>query len=190
MKRILILSIMTLIAFGSAMAQIQQPEKITVNTSDLTVDQLAKIKAQQEVEELQSKLETYGKWVGVGGEIGAAVKESLNSVVDVADKFGNTNVGKFTLTMVAWKVIGKDLVRIVLGIFFIIITEIILFKSLRKMCLPHKVCVENAGWQFWKPKKYEIVEPSFEAEGLGFMWFLHICAILGTVGITYAIMFA
>ena len=106
MKKILIVfAVLILLAAAccpNCAAQAQEPEKITVKTSDLTVDQLAKIKAQAEVESLQKKLETYGKWVGVGGEIGNAVKESLNAVVDVSDKFGKTDVGKFTMLMVAW----------------------------------------------------------------------------------------
>lgn len=164
------------------------PEKITVNASDLTPDQLAKIKAQQELETMQQKLDTYGKWVGVGGEIGTAVREGLNSVVDVADKFGKTEVGKFTMMMIAWKVVGKDFVRIFLGLVFIIVISVIIFKSHRNFS-PHKVTIKSNGWKFWLPQEYKVIEPS-EFDGLQFVKVIHIFLLAGAFGLTYAIMFA
>lgn len=173
-----------------AQSSVNQDDKITVKTSDLTVDQLAKIKAQQEIETLQKKLTTYGNWVGVGGEIGAAVKESLNGVVDVADKFGKTDVGRFTMIMVAWKVIGKDIVRMVLGFLLITVMSIFIIKSYKRTCTTHRVCTKSNGIQFWKPKEYTMVETQYSPEGLGFMTFLYIALFFASCGITYAIMFA
>ena len=53
------------------------PEKITVNVSDLTTDQLMKIKLTNEAEALKANIQNYGSWVGVGKEVGTAVKEGL-----------------------------------------------------------------------------------------------------------------
>lgn len=55
-------------------------------------------------------------YLGIGREIGEAVKGGLESVVDVSNRFADTPVGKFTLFMVAWKVIGQDLLAVVLGV--------------------------------------------------------------------------
>jgi hypothetical protein len=163
-------------------------EKITVNTSDLTVDQLAKIKAEAEVKELQKKLETYGNWVGVGGEIGQAVKDGLTAVVDVADKFGSTNVGKFTMTMVAWKVIGKDIVKIILGLlfFFTFVTTLILIY--RRIVLPRKFLEVNPGF-FKYPKQYKIVTTELDSEGITIVTIVFIIAFLLSIWITYSVMF-
>jgi hypothetical protein len=163
-------------------------EKITVNTSDLTVDQLAKIKAEAEVKELQKKLETYGNWVGVGGEIGNAVKEGLTAVVDVADKFGKTDVGKFTLVMVAWKVMGKDVVQIVLGIFFFFIFSTVLIWLYKRLIVARKVMVENPGFLRY-PKKYEVVKTELDGDGVIVVTIILILAFLVNIWITYSIMF-
>lgn len=56
------------------------------------------------------------QWIGIGKEIGIATREGLESVVDVSTKFGGTNVGRFVMFMVAWKIIGRQAVGIVLGI--------------------------------------------------------------------------
>jgi len=190
MKRIfglLLLSVFALLI--SPVIQAQTPnEKITVNASDLTVDQLAKIKADAQVQELTKKLETYGNWVGVGGEIGTAVKEGLTAVVDVADKFGKTDVGKFTLVMVAWKVMGRDIVKIVLGLLFFFTFVITLILIYRRVVLPRKFMIENPG--FWRyPKKYQIVETELDSEGVAWVTVVFVLAFLLSIWITYAVMF-
>jgi hypothetical protein len=164
------------------------PEKIVVNTSDLTIDQLAKIKAEQELSVLQKKVETYGKWVGVGGEVGIAVRDGLNAVVDVADKFGNTDVGKFTLIMVAWKIMGKDVLRICLGVLLIIILTGLCFKAYNLAYKPRRVLVENPGFLKY-PKLYKIIEPKNDWDGYNSMKFLLVVIYFVLVAVTFLIMF-
>lgn len=184
---LIIIYLFSITIFTNGQTSTTIPEKITVNTSDLTVDQLTKIKAEQTANELQKKLDTYGKWVGVGGEIGGAVKESLNAVVDVADKFGKTEVGRFTMLMVAWKIIGKDIVRIFIGIIFMFIVTILIFRSYKNLCIK-RVVIKNNGWKFWLPKEYELVKPN-DFEGIEFVKILHIFFFAGAIGLAYAIMF-
>jgi len=137
---------------------------------------------------LQKRLDTYGNWVGVGGEIGNDIKEALNAVVDVSDKFDKTNVGKFTMVLVAWKIIGKDIIRILLGIIFIILFSIFVYKTLRKM-YPYKITTKDNGWKIWLPKEYEIFEPN-TYEGYAMVKFVYVILLAAGFGITYAIMFA
>jgi len=192
MKKLLLLTMM-LGMFMLAGAQSPSPsapvadETITVKKSDLTTDQLVKINTEAATKLLQTKLERYGNWVGVGGEIGTAIKEGLNAVVDVADKFGNTRVGTFTMILVAWKVVGKDLVRIIIGFLFMIIVTVFIFRNYRNMN-KRRICTKGRGWKFWLPKEYTIVEPRFY-EGIELVKFIHIIALVGSFGITYAIMF-
>lgn len=163
-------------------------QKMVVNASDLTPMQIQKINADKQIAELQKKLDTYGNWVGVGGEIGTAVKEGLTAVVDVADKFGKTDVGKFTLLMVAWKVMGQDVVRIVLGLLFFavaIFIEIRVYKSLFK---EKKVLKTDPGF-FKYPKEYEVVPAKVEDEEALWTTIVLCVFFLITIWITYAIMF-
>jgi len=163
-------------------------QTITVDTKDLTPEQLAKIKSQQELKTLQEKLDTYGDWVGVGSEIGNGVKEALNAVVDVSDKFSKTDVGKFTMVMVAWKIIGKDIIRIFLGIVFVIILSTFTYKNLRKM-YSYKIVTKDNGWKFWLPKEYTIITPE-TYDGYDGVKFAYILLLMSIFGIAYAIMFA
>ncbi len=190
-KTILFFTLALLVSACCPKANAQAPtEKITVNASDLTAQQLAKIKTDQELQELEKKVETYGKWVGVGNEVGVAVKESLSAVVDVADKFGKTEVGKFTLVMVAWKIMGKDIVRIIIGLIFIIVSTWFIIYSFRTTCIERKVMLKNPGFLKY-PKEYQVVQPRFgNGEGLGIIRWLHLIAFFASFWISYGIMFA
>jgi len=170
-------------------------DKVTLNASDLTPAQLVKIEADKkiaqanaQIEELQKKIDTYGKWVGVGGEIGTAVKEGLTAVVDVADKFGKTDVGHFTMVMIAWKVIGKDIVKIVLGLFFFCVLTLVIVKVYRRVVMARKVLVENPGFLKY-PKKYEVIESKLDGEESIWMTIILLLVFLLGVWITYGIMF-
>jgi hypothetical protein len=196
MKRILVLPVLLLLALTSVTAQTDyttSDERIVVNKSDLTPDQIAKLKAEAQLELMEKKLETYGNWVGVGGEIGQAIDEGLNSVVDVAEKFGKTEVGKFTLVLIAWKVVGQDVVRILLGLIFIGMFTWLLIYSFRRTCIDRRVLIKNENPGFMKyPKlrEYKIVEPLFgDGEGLGIIRIAHLIFFLIGIWITYAIMF-
>ena len=83
------------------------------------------------------------KWIGIGREIGIATKEGLSAVVDVSEKFGATNVGRFVMVMVAWRIIGKDAVRIVFGIPIFIIGLFIWIWSYRHFFFTHRVLVKR-----------------------------------------------
>jgi len=196
MKRILVLPVLLLLALTSVTAQTDyttSDERIVVNKSDLTPDQIAKLKAEAQLELMEKKLETYGNWVGVGGEIGQAIDEGLNSVVNVAEKFGKTEVGKFTLVLIAWKVVGQDVVRILLGLIFIGMFTWLLIYSFRRTCIDRRVLIknENPGFMTYpKLKEYKIVEPLFgDGEGLGIIRIVHLIFFLIGIWITYAIMF-
>lgn len=190
MKKVtgILIALLAMMIVIPANAQITE-ETYTLPKSQLTTEQ---IKAFEQAE-LQNKLEHYGNWVGVGGEIGTAINEGLNSVVDVADKFGNTDVGKFTMYLIAWKVVGKDIIRILLGLVFALVLTIFMFKSARKSFSPHKIMIENPGFLKY-PKKYEVVNKMNENEGNYWeyaIWYKVLYAVILMIGygITYAIMF-
>jgi hypothetical protein len=193
MKKIILISFAVLLTV-TLVAQTQE-ENVTIKKSELTAQQLATVeanaqlqKAQAQIDELNKKVETYGKWVGVGGEVGTAVKEGLSAVVDVADKFGKTDVGKFTMVMIAWKVIGQDVVRIFLGLLFFITFTTVLIYIVRKALMSSRKIVENPGFLRY-PKKYEIIRPAIEGEEAAWTTIVIVAAFLISIWITYAIMF-
>ncbi len=161
---------------GMATAQQQgKEEMVSIPKSQLTPAQI------QQVEEtnLQNKIAAYGKWVGLGKEIGDAVNGSLGALTDQADKLSKTDVGKFTMFMVAWKVLGTDLIQFLIGVPFLFFGLIFWAISFRKNALPYLALAREQG----DKKEYEIVEPG-EMQQWG-----HVVALLILILVSMLVIF-
>ena len=191
MKKILLfLLVLILFVAFNVEAQTQPPSKVGNPEAYLTPDQLAKYQSDIHIANLEKKLQTYGNWVGVGGEVGTAVKEGLMAVVDVAGEFGSTDVGKFTLVMVAWKIMGKDVIRIILGLLFLMIITFIFIKIYNNLYRNERKIIERPSlFNFNGMKKYQVIEKDTNWDGYVIIQILMLFLYAGAIGITYAIMF-
>lgn len=159
MKRIfLILFALSLFAMDVNAQTSQKDEKIVVNSSDLTADQLAAIKARKQSEALINQVETYGKFAGIGKEVGVAIKEGLTAVKDVAVEFSDTNVGMFTMVLIAWKVAGDDIMSFVVGVPLYLLCLFMLAWAYKRMCMRQTVLVSKEEGVFGK-KTYRTEDP-------------------------------
>lgn len=171
-------------------------------TSYMTAEQLLKYEADKQLAKVQSihdmqiaeyekKIKQFGDWVGVGGEVGTAINEGLTAVVDVADKFGKTDVGKFTLVLVAWKVMGSDVVKILLGILFFVVLVVMLSRFYKNTVTDRRMLEKRTPQGLWKRdiKEYGIVESELDGEER--LWLTIVLAVVFLIGIwiTYGIMF-
>lgn len=145
---------MTLPAFAQQQAATSQEETVVMKKSDLTPDQLTKVQK----DEIKQKLGQYSEYAEMGRGIGLAVGESLKGVKDVAVDFSRTEVGKFTLFLIAWKVMAKDvidtgdkIVGYLLGFPIFFIGGMVLIWSYRRQCLPRRVLVRHTkeGGKEW-----------------------------------------
>lgn len=165
-KIILALVIISIsIMFSNTMhAQVNTESAVTLTQEQLQQlspeiqSQIATLNKKQEIE---TKIEKYGKWVGMGKEIGIAVNESLISLTETADKFANTKVGKFTMFIVAYKVIGTDILQLGFGILWIIIILSGSYLIHRKTGTDKRVLLSKK----WIPeaksfeRQYKLIEP-------------------------------
>lgn len=112
-KKIGFLLVLMFVMFATpVIAQTARDSVISIPASMLTPDQIAHIERMR----LESRIQTYGKWVGLGKEIGEAVNGSLAAVTEQTAKFADTDVGRITMFIVVWKVIGKDILRVLFSI--------------------------------------------------------------------------
>lgn len=163
LKRTALLIILASIVFSIASAQ----ETVTVRKSDLTADQLKKL----ETDRITQQLGQYKEWSEMGRGIGIAVKDSLYAVKDVAIDFSKTDVGKFTLFLVAWKIMAKDVLSMgdmvvgyLVGIPLLFTGMIVLIWSYRRQCLPQRILIEDSKE---KGKKWGILSPNGEVSNWG-----------------------
>lgn len=138
LKFILFASLM-LAPLGAAAQQSQSDDKVTISKSQLTKDQLADLDKQA----LDQKISQYGKWVGVGHEIGTAVNESLSAVTTNAATFSQTDVGKMTIALVIFKVAGKELIALAVGLVFLITFVPLWSWSFYKNCVTRRILLED-----------------------------------------------
>jgi hypothetical protein len=162
MKKIITLIIVAVMAFSiqlnAASTQTNAEETIMVRKSDLPPQVLKDLEERQALATLSERIQTYGKWVGIGKEVGAAVNDSLSAVTAQADNFSKTGVGKFTMFLVAYKVLGRELIGVVVGIPLEIIWIFLLIYSWRRLFKTTSVLerVED------KKKFYKMVPPAIE----------------------------
>lgn len=184
-KKLILLSLLVFV--GGLVTAYAQEETVVVKKSSLTTEQIKMLEQEQSLTETKETVEKYSEIVGIGKEIGIAINDGLTAVVGASEKFGKTDVGKFTMLIIGWKFLYKDIISIIIGMLLLILVNIIIFKSYRNLCT-HKVKKIGAWYQFWVTKEYEIVEGA-EWEGVEFVKLLLIGFVALSFVIAYSFMF-
>ncbi len=147
-------ALMLLTSIGFA----QDNTKVVVDKSMLTPEQLAKVQMAQTTEQVQhvaEQVQEVGKFAGVGKEIGEAVNGSLSAITENANKFANTKVGVFTMWIVAFKVLGDNVIRLGLSLICMILFTGIFTWIWGKNFIPRRILSEEIeGPDKTKTKKY------------------------------------
>lgn len=112
MKKVLILLIFSFLTCFVTFAQ---------NSSNSTVILTAEqynalpINVKESIEK-ENTYKTIGKWAGLGKEIGEGVNSALMAIEGSATRISETTLGKTAMNVVVWKFVGKDIIRIIIGI--------------------------------------------------------------------------
>lgn len=114
----------------------QQPNMVTVDVNQLTPE----ARSQIELAQTKEKIAQYGSWVGVGSEVGSAIDAGLTAVAKHADNIADTKLGMFAMVIIAYKVIGTDLVQLVVGLGLATLWIPAFFLVLWKKAIPRKYC--------------------------------------------------
>lgn len=126
MKRFLIA--ISLMLSTAAFAGSASPGSGTfVDVSKITPEQAAQI--QKQVEEMQQKPTTVSAnvrketeaWGELGANMGKALIGAAKEVGVAANEFAGTSLGKITVAIVAYKIIGRDILKITSGIATLVV---------------------------------------------------------------------
>lgn len=156
-----------MIVYFSGLSQAQDTSKILISKKDLTQEQIQRYESNKTVENIS-------QWVGLGKEIGVAMNEGLNALTTNAVNFSETELGRFTMFIIAWKVLGKDAMRIFIALPAWLLIMGLFVWSYRRSCFPNKILKSktDAGtiWGIF-PRyniEYETIEPKPDrGSGLG-----------------------
>jgi hypothetical protein len=105
--------------------QTRDTTMVSIPRSALTPQQLKQVDVQEA-----------GAWVGLGKEVGEAINSSLSAVTDNTAKFADTKVGKFTMFIIAWKVLAQDFMGVLWAFFLASIGFPTLIWSYRRWTRP------------------------------------------------------
>lgn len=126
-------------------------DKVTVPRSMLTQEQIKKLDDSSP-----------SKWVGLGKEVGDAVNSSLQAITTQTSNFSQTKVGKLTMFLVVWKILGDMIVHLVTGFFLLIIFLTVWIWSYRKTCITRSIKTGKDTYEkveYRKSGQYDDVSP-------------------------------
>ncbi|MFA4942057.1 MAG: hypothetical protein WC564_00245 [Patescibacteria group bacterium] len=137
-------------------AAVNQPksELIWVRESDIPPAALKNLESDYKILDVESDLEKIGQYVSIGKEIGGAIDTSLGAIAYQADNISKTFVGKFTMVMIAWKLVGKDFKDKVIDVFALVLFIIFWSWSFRRNFARRRVPikVKLTPWVPWFKK--------------------------------------
>jgi hypothetical protein len=129
---------------------LSQEKTYTLKESQLTESQKVQVKSET------VSTQTTG-WIGFGKEVGTAMKEGLSALNDEVNKFSQTDAGHFTMFVIAYKVMGKDILHAVFGIGFTAIFFIMFSFFYYRNCVVRRIVIEKSGPWNAKVKRYSVV---------------------------------
>jgi hypothetical protein len=144
--KILTIGLLGLLLTVPVLGDTPQDEKVTVPKSMLTQDQLNKLQG-------HDLRENVHEWAGVGKEVGEAVNSSLAAVTVQTNSFAQTGVGKLTMVLVVWKILGDQIVHLVGGAIELVVFLPLWIWSYRKTCMVRRIKTGKDTWQTVDYKK-------------------------------------
>ena len=144
MKRLVFVLLLAVPVFG------QEDNRIVVDKNDLPPEVLKQV-------QMKNAVKNYGAWAGVGKEVGEAVNGALEAVTTQTERFSNTTVGRMTVALVIWKVIGQDVVRIIAGSAIWLFATVAFVWAMRRSCFPYRMKAKrnadkSVEWRVMEPK--------------------------------------
>jgi hypothetical protein len=129
------------------------------------------------------------QWAILGERIGKALGGAAKELGIAANEFATTPLGVLTVVIVTWKLIGFDILQLIIGVMWLAVLIPIWLKYFRRLCLVESVSYAEDGKTireiaYWKDGTSE--ERSALTTRRACMFFI----LLAFVGIGFLVMFA
>lgn len=163
---LLSIAVLSVSAFAQTPVPANKPQEIVITVNQPPQPQPAPVV--QEKEAVQKAHE----WVEFGAHVGGAMREGLSALTDEANKFAGTDAGRFTMIVIAWKVMGDDAMtllerftHIAFGVPAFIVWTTFYIWFFRRKFAPHRVLISSDG-PFWARKKtYKLINEELDWSG-------------------------
>lgn len=133
----LVLGVVMTFAFS---IQTVNADQITIDTDQLDATTLTQVlQAKKKASETKVTVDNVKEYVTIGKEIGMAIAATCKELSVEVNQFVKTPVGKITMALIVYKVVGEKLWDIVGGTLAWIIITIIIWRSFRHFHMNERV---------------------------------------------------
>lgn len=190
MKRMILVAMAASLLAMPAMAQSASPAPAapaSVDVSGLSAAQIAQITADVEAQRAStpvSRAQEVNEWVNIGSGIGSGLAAAARETGQVVNEFAATPVGQLTVFVILFKVMGGDLIQLLVGLLFFG-TMIPIWLHLYRKMLPLKITTvyDEATRQRTTTKEPAYTYDSGDAVGISVLAYVGLMAIIA-VGLT------
>jgi len=145
--------LVVLLYFGNTLSAAE------LNTTGLSEEQLAQLalQAAQMKKNITENVTTekVNEWVDVGKNVGIALAATAGELGVAVDEFLKSTTGKITVVLIIWKVAGKEIMGLFVGMTLIVVFTPMWFYFFRRMCVVSVSKIEYPEKGFKKIKTFE-----------------------------------
>lgn len=120
-------------------------------------------------------LEKVREWAELGQSVGVALVATAKELGIAVDDFSQTGIGKVTIAVIVWKIMGKEVVRTVISVIYLIIGVWLWNHYFRKLCV-----IKSIAYELGKKTKIEYFDPSESMDGFRFVMLIVLVLILAS----------
>lgn len=135
------------------------------------VSQMAEFSTTNDTPMAVGNVQEYTEWVDFGTALGVGLASTAKEVGVAADELINTTTGKIAVVLIAYKIVGRDILQITIGMFLWFVISGILIWSYRRICIGR--VIKPWPWEKWDPVKIKPVYDSTMGDEHGTAVFLH-----------------
>ena len=133
----------------------------------------AKMRNEQDPAKVSERMAEYAE---IGQKYGVALAATAKELGVAADELLDTTVGKVALVLIIWKVMGSELIGLLIGIPWLLIGSAIWLYLFRRMCIIESVVKEPFEKRFLRKKT--VVYHASNSRINGTRWGMVLCSIL------------
>lgn len=189
MKHIWSLFLTAVFVFSAIAQETIQVDVTKLSQQELVLYQKLKRNAQEGINLENLTLDKYAQ---IGRAFGSAFKECWTTVSTDAEKFAQSDAGKWAMVLVSWKIMGEDavglisrFVRFITGGALLLVGVPFFIYIYRRNCVVHPLLVSKTKVAFLTVKKeYRgVVSPIHDDAGpwgyaMSFATFIGICCLI------------
>ncbi len=162
-----------------------------INTYGLTEQQQAELAlqaAKMKAEDPTKVADRMAEYAEIGQKYGVALAATAKELGVAADELLDTMVGKVALVLIVWKVMGEELIGILIGIPYMVIGFLAWFYMFRRLCVIESITRTPVEGRWLRKKIVTYHSPASETTW-GVRWVMLFSLALGILVPSFLMIF-